>query len=444
MPLRILAINSTLPGLSDAQVGYDDRTSLLDYDVAVFVPSALIPRTDRGGVQNEAMLRDETAHALNSDIAHWRTQINSALQHGRTVVVFVGQQEFFWSDETNTRKRRSNYDFLPHKLELTTAHGATIQSSGHNQFTSYWRDLQSRTVYRAYIESAVRVPLFSTRSGAKNVGGLWTFEGLKGHLILLPDLDWQNLKERPYGWAQAASIVGKQLAHHLREIHKGLTKVSEKSALPAWAAQAAYVSNAESKALKELEALKAQMEALSGKRSDLEAALAREAMLRDLLFEQGKPLEDAITAALQLMGYKVENFRQGDVEIDHLIVSPETDRYLGEAEGKETSAITVVKLRQLITNLMKDPELEKGNPPAVGILFGNGFRLVEPAQRQDSFTPTCMHLAKQNSIVFVSTVDLFMAAKHLRDKPDAAYAAACRKAIKDGKGGIVKFPPAPT
>lgn len=170
----------------------------------------------------------------------------------------------------------------------------------------------------------------------------------------------------------------------------------------------------------------------------------QEIRLRDLLFEKGKTLENAINLALEVLEYKVENYNDGNIELDHIITSPEGERFIGEAEGKDTSAINIDKFRQLATNINEDlqrPEIEN---PAIGILFGNGFRLTKPSNRAEQFTTKCINTAKSLNCVLVRTTDLFRIAKYIKESKDKNFAKSCRDAIKNSSGKIVEFPTLPT
>src|SRR5690606_29832500 len=96
-----------------------------------------------------------------------------------------------------------------------------------------------------------------------------------------------------------------------------------------------------------------------------------------------------------LLGFTVENYRAGDVEIDHIFVGPSGVRMIGESEGKENSSVDITKFRQLESNINEDFQREEVNTPAKGVLFGNAYRFTEPALRADHFTAKCLTNAKR-------------------------------------------------
>jgi hypothetical protein len=84
-----------------------------------------------------------------------------------------------------------------------------------------------------------------------------------------------------------------------------------------------------------------------------------ESILQDLLFEQGKPLENAVTKALRILGFEAENYDDGELELDQVITNSEGHRYIGECEGKDNKDIDITKFRQLLESLNADFDREE-------------------------------------------------------------------------------------
>ena len=77
------------------------------------------------------------------------------------------------------------------------------------------------------------------------------------------------------------------------------------------------------------------------------------------MYESGKPLENAVIKALKILGYSAENYDDGKLELDQVIISPEGDRFIGECEGKDNKDIDITKFRQLQDGLNADFEREE-------------------------------------------------------------------------------------
>lgn len=145
--------------------------------------------------------------------------------------------------------------------------------------------------------------------------------------------------------------------------------------------------------------------------------------------------------ALKIMGFKTSSYKENESEFDVVFESYE-GRLLGEAEGKDSKAVNVGKLRQLQMNILEDLEREEVEEPAKGVLFGNGFRLTPPEDRAVQFTAKCISASKQNGTALVSTSELFRAAKYLAEIDDVNFARQCREAILNGTG-LVTLPALP-
>jgi hypothetical protein len=171
-------------------------------------------------------------------------------------------------------------------------------------------------------------------------------------------------------------------------------------------------------------------------------ALAAAGEIRALLYEKGKPLEAAIISALQILGFQAAPFKESDSEFDVVFECCE-GRLIGEAEGKDSKAVNIDKLRQLSMNIHEDLLREEVSTPAKPVLFGNGFRLEEPAKRGDPFTEKCHSAAATGSTALVATSDLFVCVQYLMGKEDESFASQCRTALLATTGRVI-FPLPPT
>ena len=175
----------------------------------------------------------------------------------------------------------------------------------------------------------------------------------------------------------------------------------------------------------------------------MELELQNEQVLKDLLYEQGKPLENAVILALKILGYSAENYQDKDLELDQVIISPEGYRYIGESEGKNEKAIEITKFRQLLESLNADFSRKEINEKAFGILFGNPERMIEPKDRTLDFTSKCKIAADREKIALIKTIDLYEIVKYLKEHKNKKFQKKCRLVIHKGLGKIVKFPPIP-
>lgn len=382
------------------------------------------------------------------------------MQEGKTVFVLMRKYEevyvYTGKKETsgtgkNAKVTRivglyNNYKFLPVDIpSLTPKEGSELKlADGHrNLITTFWEEFNEHIKYECYMDGEIEAPLFFTKTGNKPVGGL--FRHGKGHLILLPlvnypekkFMEWKKDKEGRIKrfWTEEALDFGRRLVQVLSDIDDFLR--NEASPPPTWIDE--YKLESETELTERINSASKDIEKLQEKKDALSDELQEEKKLKNLLFETGKPLENAVIEALEILGYEVEDYRDGDLQIDQVISDPDGTRYIGETKGKN-DAVNVDAFRQLWNNIQEDFRREEITNHAVGILFGNGFRNTRPSKRKEQFTNKCIRNAEETKTVLVRTSDLFEVANHVRESKDKNFAEKCRRAILENRGKIVEFP----
>jgi len=463
MEKKIITIGYVIPGHNDWSYAYSASQSLLDADIIVFEPDFSSYNLDSPPYYQGKPLYDKnSSFDLQEDSQHWRRELSTALESGKTVFVFFVKYEDVFIHTGNTqysgtgRNARitrivtgySNYQFFPVQLPtIVPKEGKEILFSGNPVFSSFWNTFKKHFAYESYLDGKITNPLFVTKTGDKVVGALFRLGS--GNLVLLPILNYDekkfvkyNSKKKQSFWTAGAIKFGNSLVKALVDIDKALRKGGDRTPPPDWTSEKDFELTHEKVLKKEIEDKSNEIDDLVVQKNELLTKLDKETRLRDLLFEKGKILENAISIALEILGYKTENYNDGNLELDHVITSPEGDRFIGEAEGKDTSAINVEKFRQLATNIQEDLQREEIENPATGILFGNGFRLTKPSERAEQFTTKCINTAKSSNCVLVRTTDLFRVAKYVKETKDEGFAKICRDAIKNSVGKVVDFPTA--
>jgi hypothetical protein len=452
MQTRLLTIEYEIPGRSDDHHLYASDQSLLDADVIVFKPENLAYGDD-----GKPSFSESYSFKLERSTEHWRKELSTALDYGKTVFLILekrqvasihtGRTEIKGRTTINYVRDYCNYDFLPIELPaMITKSGSEILSKGDPVFAIFWKEFGEFLRYVCYLNESVQRPIFITKTGERPVGAVYTVD--KGHLVLMPLIDYNRksfIKTRNDGdsyWTKEAISFGDKLVTTLLDIDKCLRSESMATPPPTWTANSEFKSTRETEILEKITDTKKQIEQLKARTESLRVDLLKEQQLRDLLFETGKRLEAAVTNALKTLGYFAENHHDGDLELDQVIISPEGERFVGECEGKDNAAVNIDKLRQLTENIQADLQRESVTEPAIGILFGNGFRLSIPKDRQEQFTEKCRSSAKRGTIL-VRTADLYPIVRYIRESNDQDYARACRDAILASAGRIVNFPTLP-
>lgn len=385
--------------------------------------------------------------------------LNFVEKGGTLLVVLCEKQDFFiytgTKDISGTGRNQkttnhvsplTNFDFLPfQKFEYHSASGKNIftESSIYKNLVNQFEDYFSFEIY--LISENIITPSFTTKKKDRILGA--TLKVKEGKLIFLPNLNFSIPEHSEYNeitnqelWTKEAITKGKIFVQSIIEIEKALTQNNQKSPKPNWIYEKQYELLESNNTKKIIEKNNAEIAKRQKENENLNLVLEEQESLKDLLFETGKPLEDAVTFALKILGYNAENFDDGELELDQIINSPEGNRYIGECEGKENKDIDVSKFRQLLDGLNADFEKETVEEKAFGLLFGNPQRLVEPSKRNLDFTKKCKIGAKRENIGLINTSDLFKVSRYIKESNDVEFAKLCRLEIHKQLGNLIIFP----
>jgi hypothetical protein len=460
----LLSIGYAIPGYEKVCLGFDSERSLLDADVILFQPSFHTYYSSTFYMGKRRLSDDDSSRAVEHS-RRWKQELTEALKAGKTLVIFLSSLEEVYvhlgrKEVSGTGRSQkvtyivellTNYSALPFDLGTVVPKGGMEihEVTDLKQIAPYWAVFGGRSPYKVYLKQPKGIPLLMAKAPDAVVGLL--IKSGKGTAVLLPPVEYDEEKftktdkKGEEFWTKEAMAFGSQLFNALLELDRALRAESEITPAPEWAFRPDFYLPIEIAYETEIVEKEKEIERLRNERDILRAKASEAGALRDLLYEAGKPLEKSILRALRAMGFTATPFREGGSEFDVVFSAPE-GRFLGEAEGKNDKAISVEKLDQLERNIREDFSLQEQGTYAKGVLFGNAFRLHEPATRSDFFTQKCYVAAARGKIALVRTPDLFAVTRYLEDNNDPAFAAACRKAILDAEGTVVAFPsiPAPT
>jgi hypothetical protein len=449
MARTVISIEYQIPGFSDVCYYYSSDQSLLDADVIVFQPLEFDESDGKPSYDESA------AFTLKEATRHWKRELATALEYGKTIFLIfrkfqkasfhTGNKEFKGGRTINYYEDYDNYRFLPLQLPPIVAKGGSgVVFKGNPIFATFWKELKEYLKFESYLDIEIKDALFVTKTGERPIGAI--FNVGKGRLILLPPVEYDEDKFTKKGkgeeihWTAEAVQFGNRLVESFLGIDEALRADSGRTVAPDWVNKPEFTSDRETEIVGKIDSTAGQIETLIEKKKLLSLELAKEKQLKDLLFETGKPLEAAVITALKALGYSAGGYDDGELRLDQVIKSPEGERFIGECEGKDNTAINIDKYRQLEENIQTDLQKDDVEKPATGILFGNGFRLTPPEKRPGQFTQKCLSSAKRGTIL-IRTMDLYPVVKYLQQSHDETYAKQCRDAIAAGTGSIVQFPP---
>ncbi len=450
MALRtLISVEYTLPSRYAGNISFSSDTSLLDADVILFNPNISAFLQYQHLYQGKPSLDENKSFELKEIVAHWRKEIQTALDHGKTVFVIfnhyqeiwvhTGQKEFSgtgrYQTTTNIVDKYDNYRFLPFLIaNIIPKGGKEIRPIGNlGVLSSYWKDFQKFSCYESYIDDQIKQAMLVTKTGHKTVGAIFRIS--KGHLVLLPPLKYKT---------RIPGQLAIKFVQSLLEIDKALKTSLSITPPPSWVMSHEFRIPEESEIASKLTDLTSRIEKLNQECIANKEKLLEVTRAKALLYEQGSQLEYVILECLNLMGFVASHYKDGESEFDSIFESPE-GRFLGEAEGKDNSAINIDKLSQLERNIQEDFARGEVTEHAKGVLFGNAYRLQALKGRPDFFTIKCISGAKRTGYALVRTPDMFQILVYLRNNPkDENFKKRCRESIFNTSGEIVKFPDIPS
>lgn len=440
---------------------FHSNVSLLDADIILLEPN-LVYQSDYNNptFQGKPSLSEVSSTQCVEAVMHWKEEMRISFESGKTIFIFMksieqvfystGQKEYSGTGK-NTRTTNivdilENYKMLPISFkDKKTTKGKNIKFTQEANFLKpYWDLVQDYTEYQLYFEYEKAKPLILTKSGDKTVGAMLRNDK-GGTILLLPPLDLPkdfiglSTDGKTQIWTQKAIQFGKSLLSKVVAIDKALKSSVESTPPPEWLSESQFQLEIEQKYIDDIDKLNQKIEKIKSQIEQKQNELFKHSLSKKLLYENGKPLEYAIIDALQTIGFKAENYDDGKSEFD-IVFESEEGRFIGEAEGKDSSAIAITKFRQLESNIQDDFARDEINEHAKGVLFGNFHRLVHPNERTEFFTQKAIDSAKRSGIALVNTHELFEVVKYLKNANDEEYAKQVRECFKNTNGEILKFP----
>ena len=461
-PRKVVTVGLEIGSPLADHIDFNSTHSLLDWDVVIFLPDILSMSRSTDTFQGKTALYEAQSFHLKERAEHWRREIKSSLAAGRTVICYLaplrelfvdsGQRTFSGTGRNQKTTRLlseySNYECLPFALKPRSASGKAMKLSAKaTALAPYWSQFGDQSEFQVVLEGSAPTAGIHTKANDLNVGGIYVTQA-GGNFVALPMIEFyaEDFFEDQddngnTDFSAAGKEFGAKLHHAWLAIDTALRSENETTPSPSWADHVDFTLGGEAAAKAALLEAETALVLAQREKEAAEDRVAGAGALRALLYEKGGVLEQAIVSALTILGFTAAPYKDNHSEFDVVFEAPE-GRFLGEAEGKDTKAINVDKLRQLAMNIHEDLQRDDVLAPAKPVLFGNGYRLALPSDRAAQFTEKCVLAASSSGTALVPTTELFRVAKYVGEAADSTFASACRRAIL-GASGIVALPPTP-
>lgn len=457
MPERIISVGVQIPGGKIEYARLSERISLLDWDIAILTTDMSNSFYYGSETYNgKVCLSDDASFKYSEAQIYWKKEISEAVNNGKSVVVFLedfdeiyiatGQRTYSGTGRNQKTTRHvanaNNYNLLPLTLDIRASIGTQICINSKYQYLKeYWSQFSEQSTFKVTFETKSIIPLLTTKTGSKPVGGLIINKESGGYLLLLPSIDFEEddfteVRGQKTYWSKKGIAFGGSLISSLISINKSIKSLSDKTPQPDWVAAEKYMLKKEIEIIANMVNKENKLSKIQAEIQKLKEDLLQEVSIKDLLYEQGKPLEYAILKALKLFGFSVSQYKENDSEFDVVFECPE-GRLLGEAEGKDNKPINIDKLRQLEMNINEDFSRDEVDEIAKGVLFGNSCRLLALEERKEYFTEKCLIASARSNVALVKTQDLYFICQNIANFSDDDK-KNIRKIILESNG-IVDF-----
>lgn len=415
--------------------------SIMDYDILIFNPLTFY----RTYISNDYSINNELKYGEIENIKRfqlisgiWKNNLNNFVIRGDTLFIFASTYM-----NNNVIKDIHTYNIINLLLDFKNINfetGKIVHKKTSSILDNFFNRFKDNFIYDITYSNVefknknINVNInniFCGKYKDKILGSMIEIEN-GGRIFILPQIIFQDSKDI------------EDLQNIILEIDKKSRYNKDKTPTPEWVNNEIYLTKKSKNIINKINDNNEKIDELKNNNIILNEEFEKEENIKDLLFENGKPLENIIIEALKILDYEAENKIIDDIEIDILATSPENDVFCCEVEGKDNTGIDVNKFRQLSDNLnVYENEYPDSNP--IGILFGNAFRLKPLEEREgEHFTKHCIKRARKNDIILIKTSDLFFVIKSIKDCDNEEirnnYKKKCREAILNSLGNIVSFP----
>lgn len=435
--LKIIAVEHRINSSHVLNTTFDSKETLLEADIVVIDPDSPtqfwrnLHITDDGS----RLLFSKNGSDKVRQIFAWRSQeLETLLEDGKVIFVFMAPLDSVDGQISGRSKYEpiTNYDWLPSygipelfPYLISPGSGSTIilKNSSH-PISPYYKAFKGKLSYCAYLKimkykDQDQDTFFMVNKTGNPVG--CSFKVRKGLLVFIP--------------YPPKNVDSNKLVDVLIQCAEPYLTRDFKTPEPEWSKD--YNIPGEEEILKIIEKIQKKIEEKKDERNKLESKRESLSTFRYLIYEKGKPLEEVVLKAFQLMEFRAERFEKEDMEHDIILESPE-GRILVEIEGKDNDAIHVDKLDQLTRVIDEDFSIHEVY--SEGLLVGNPYRFTHPDKRKNAFTKKVKTAAKRKKFGLLTTVELFRSVVKILEYPnDDNLKRNCREVIFRDMGKQIIF-----
>lgn len=395
--MKVLSIGPLFEHEAVTHDQFGSGISLLDYDLLILDPSALIHEYWSQGKVNTftgyPVIDDRNSVRLKTDIRRRQSEMYEMLKQGRTIAVFTPppQRCHIAPDERDypiDRLGIAKYDlhenlFTPilftrygRNVRTVEASGRSIEFRGEDPFAVFWEKNRRHLRYTAYFEEKVGKPQWFIEGTTKVIG---TYLKIKnGHLIFLPSLQPREDFASPEDWLEAQQVFIDSLMKLADELRRGTGDVQ----LPAWTQD--YLLPGEREQRVNLNNLQGVLDHVHREIAQQKQGLDKLNRYKLLIGGTGKAFDTQVRQVFEELGFTVQD---GLLGRDDILLSYDNRFAVVQARSiaRNATITHAAQLEKCVSEYFTPHDIE-----AKGILVVNAFKELPLKDRLEAAFPSSM------------------------------------------------------
>jgi len=394
-------------------IKFSDKTSLLDYDIAIIGLNSKIIDEYYDYHSDELfngypLINEYASRSFMDDLIRRRDEINSLIGIGKNVYFVLGDDFscFYNTYEKSISGTGKNakttmivkeiniakFLLCEDKIKFTNSEGKNIKIKQNTKLTNFFNKIKNLLYYKSYFKCKFYDPLITTSNDSNVVASL--LKCGNSYKIIMPEM----VKEDSYDKRHQQNYLEDvdYVLNSIRELDDSLNTVSE---IPAWIKN--YVLSNEKSDVNAIKKIDEQIEELTFQKTMFQSKIDDNFRYKKLLYATGNELEIAIRNLFSELGF---GFLPTRLNRSDLNLTYKDKHFVCEIKGLTKSAgeKNSNQLQKWETEFYEDYEIHPKQ-----ILIVNSFRDKPLEERvEDTFPNQMLDYAIKKEQCLITTTQL--------------------------------------
>ena len=401
-------------------LSFSDKTSLLDYDIAIIGINHNIfydYYTSYEHYAGHCLIGEGQSAKFQEDLKRRKEEIRSLLDTGRNVYFIMGDDLkcYYYTYQksvsgTGRNAKTTNYVneinvgkyLIDEEIDINYAEGKNINVLPDTKLTDFGNKLKKHIYYKSYFKCKECEAAITTSNQDNYICGI--IKSSNGHKVLLPEF----VDPKLYNEKQSKKRLD-DVDFVIQSIKSFDDVLNSKDDIPAWVKD--YCLSNEEKDVLENKKLEEKIKKLKDKQEKIQIKLSDNFKYKKLLYASGTELENIVKELFEEFGFELLKSRpnRSDVNLKY-----EDKYFVCEVKGLTKSAAekNSNQLQKWETEFFEDYEVHPKQ-----ILLVNGFKNIPLIERTEEVFPNQMldYATKKEQCLMTTTQLLCIYLHWLKD-----------------------------